>query len=246
MTNQTTPPETPSPAPPAWWEDYLEIFFAPSQVFARRKKSGFLLPLLILAVMSGALIIGLKGSFAPAMEADINRSIASLQQKNPQITAQQLEQTRGLQETMGTVAIVVMIPILALIIGLALWLFGKFVGATETLSQAMLIAAFSSFPRVVYLLAAGIQGLVLPEESLNGMSRFSLGPARFLDPDSASAISVVLASRLDLTLIWITILLAIGLKVISKIPMSKAIVAAGLVWLVGALPGVLGAMKAGG
>ena len=131
-------------------------------------------------------------------------------------------------------------------VGLTLWLFGKFVGATETLSQAMLIATFASFPRIVYLLAGGIQGLVMPEESLNGMSRLSLGPARFLDPDTASAISVVLASRFDLTLIWITVLLAIGLKVVSKIPMNKALVAAGLVWLVGALPGLLGAIRAGG
>ena len=151
-----------------------------------------------------------------------------------------------MQGTMGTIIFVAMMPILALVIGFTLWLFGKFVGATETLSQAMLIAAFASFPRIVYLLAGGIQGLVMPEESLNGMSRLSLGPARFLDPDSASALSVVLASRFDLTLIWITILLAIGLKVISKIPMSKAMVAAGLVWLVGALPGLLGAMRAGG
>jgi hypothetical protein len=239
--------QTTSPEPTAsWWEDYLEIFFAPSQVFARREKSGFLLPLVILTVLSGVLIVGLKGSFAPAFEADITRQMELVQQNNPQITAEQLEQGRAMQGTLGTIMFVAMMPILALIIGFTLWLFGKFVGATETLSQAMLIAAFASFPRIVYLLAGGIQGLVMPEESLNGMSRLSLGPARFLDPDSASALSVVLASRFDLTLIWITILLAIGLKVISKIPMSKAMVAAGLVWLVGALPGLLGAMRAGG
>ena len=242
MTDQTTSPE---PAA-SWWEDYLEIFFAPSQVFARREKSGFLLPLVILTVLSGVLIVGLKGSFAPAFEADITRQMELVQQNNPQITAEQLEQGRAMQGTMGTIMFVTMMPILALVIGFTLWLFGKFVGATETLSQAMLIAAFASLPRIVYLLAGGIQGLVMPEESLNGMSRLSLGPARFLDPDSASALSVVLASRFDLTLIWITILLAIGLKVISKIPMSKAMVAAGLVWLVGALPGLLGAMRAGG
>ncbi len=242
MNDQTTSPEPTA----SWWEDYLEIFFAPSQVFARREKSGFLLPLVILTVLSGVLIVGLKGSFAPAFEADITRQMELVQQNNPQITAEQLEQGRAMQGTMGTIMFVAMMPILALIIGFTLWLFGKFVGATETLSQAMLIAAFASFPRIVYLLAGGIQGLVMPEESLNGMSRLSLGPARFLDPDSASALSVVLASRFDLTLIWITILLAIGLKVISKIPMSKAMVAAGLVWLVGALPGLLGAMRAGG
>jgi hypothetical protein len=242
VTDQTTSPE---PAA-SWWEDYLEIFFAPSRVFARREKSGFLLPLLILTILAGVLIIGLKGSFAPAFEADITRQMEIVQQNNPQITAEQLEQGRAMQGTMGTIMFVAMMPILALIIGLTLWLFGKFVGATETLAQAMLIAAFASFPRIVFLLAGGIQGLVMPEESLNGMSRLSLGPARFLDPDTASALSVALASRFDLTLIWITVLLAIGLKVVSKIPMNKAMVAAGLVWIVGALPALFGAMRAGG
>lgn len=243
MTDQSaaTPESTAS-----WWEDYLEIFFAPSRVFARREKSGFLLPLVILTVLSAVLIVGLKSSFAPAFEADINRQMEMVQQNNPQITAEQLEQGRAIQGAMGTVMFVAMMPILALVIGLTLWLVGKFVGATETLGQAMLIAAFASFPRVVYLLAGGIQGLVLPEEALNGMNRLSLGPARFMDPDSASALSVVLATRFDLTLIWITVLLAIGLKVLSKIPMSKAMVAAGLVWLVGALPAMIGAMRAGG
>jgi hypothetical protein len=73
----------------------------------------------------------------------------------------------------------------------------------------------------------------------------SVGPARFLDPDTASAMSVALAARFDFFVLWITILLAIGLKVIGKIPMNKAMVAAILVWLVGALPALLGAIAAG-
>lgn len=240
--------ELPESAPEtsAWWEDYLEIFFAPSRVFTRREKSGFLLPLVILTLAAAVLILGLRGSYAPALEADLARQMEMVQQQNPEITAEQLETMSAFQGTLGTIMFIVMIPLLALVIGLTLWLFGKFVGATETLGQAMLIAAFASFPRLVGLLAGGIQGLVLPPESLNGMNRLSLGPARFLDPDSASALSVVLATRFDLTLIWITIILAIGLRVLSNIPLSKAMVAAGLVWLVGALPALVGAMQAGG
>jgi hypothetical protein len=77
------------------------------------------------------------------------------------------------------------------------------------------------------------------------MNRLSVGTSRFLDADVASAMSVALANRFDLTLIWITILMAIGLKVIAKIPMNKAMIAAGLVWLVGALPALIGAARAG-
>jgi hypothetical protein len=241
----TETPATSEATPTAWWEDYLEIFFAPSRVFARRENSGFLLPLIILTVLGAGLALGLKSAIQPALDADTARSMATVLEQNPELTAEQLQTAQGVQDKAVTIAFIAMFPLLALILGLMLWLMGKFVGATETLKQATLIATFASFPRLVGVLAAGIQGLVLSEDSLNGMNRLSVGPSRFLDADVASAMSVALANRFDLTLIWITILMAIGLKVIAKIPMNKAMIAAGLVWLVGALPALIGAARAG-
>lgn len=229
-----------------WWEDYLEIFFSPANVFKRRRDASFWLPLVVLTVLSAGLMLGLRGSFEPAFEADVDRQMAAVQAQNPEITAEQLEQGMEIQRTVGGIVILVMTPVVTLLIGLTLWVFGKFVGATETLGQAMLISTFAAFPRIIGLLAGGVQGLLMSPDSLNGMNRLSLGPARFLDPDTASAMTVALASRFDLFMIWITLLLAIGLKVIAEIKMSKAMVAAGLVWLVSALPALLGALRAGG
>ena len=237
-----TEPAAGQPETASWWEDYLEIFFAPSRVFARRTKAGFLLPLLILTVLGTVLAVGLKGAIEPALEADIGRRMEAVQEKNPQITAEQMDQGRALQLKIGTAAFIIMFPLLPLVVGLMLWLAGKFVGATETLKQAVLIAAFASFPRLVGVLAVGIQGLVLPVDTLDSMSRLSLGPARFLDPDTVSLVMIGLASRFDLIVIWSTLLLAIGLKVIAKLPLSKALIAAGLVWLVATLPSLASGM----
>ena len=241
----TEPAETSEATQAAWWEDYLEIFFAPSRVFARREKSGFLLPLVILTIVGAALALGLKGAIQPALDADTARGMAAAIEKNPELTQEAIQTMQAVQDKVVTIAFIAMFPLLALFIGLLLWLMGKFVGAAETLRQAVLIATFASFPRLPGVLAAGIQGLVLPEESLNGMGRLSIGPARFLDPDTASAMSIALAGRFDLFLIWITVLLAIGLKVIGKIPMNKAMVAAVLVWLIGALPALMAAIRQG-
>lgn len=238
--------EATAESPASWWEDYLEIFFAPAKVFARRQGASFWVPLLILTVVCALLVIGLKGSYAPALEADLVRGMELAQQKNPSLTAEQIEQGIAVQGKVIGVVSLVIFPILALLLGLILWGASKLVGATETLGQAMLIGAFASFPRVVGLLAGGVQGLFLPPEALNGMNRLSLGPARFLDPDTASVLTVALANRFDLSLLWITLLLAIGLKVIGKVSMSQALLAAGLVWLLGALPSVGGAMVGGG
>jgi hypothetical protein len=49
--------------------------------------------------------------------------------------------------------------------------------------------------------------------------------------------------RVDVFTIWITILLGIGLSVTGKIPRSKAMIAAALVWAIGALPAVLQALR---
>jgi hypothetical protein len=72
---------------------------------------------------------------------------------------------------------------------------------------------------------------------------FSL--ARFMNPDTSSAVAVALASRVDLFTIWITVLLAIGLYVVGKIPKQQAYIAAGIVWLLGAVPAILGALRSG-
>ena len=43
-----------------------------------------------------------------------------------------------------------------------------------------------------------------------------------------------------------TVLLAVGLHVTGKVPKGKAAIAAIIVWILGALPGLYGAMKMAG
>src|SRR5689334_15779429 len=47
----------PAAAPAAWWEDFMDIFYAPSQVYARRAGSGFGIPMLVVTVLVTALAI---------------------------------------------------------------------------------------------------------------------------------------------------------------------------------------------
>ena len=87
-----------------------------------------------------------------------------------------------------------------------------------------------------------LQGLILNPDSL---AATTFGPARFMDPESASALMLAMMMRLDLFYIWSTALIAIGAEVIGRIPRSKAILLAVLVWVVGAIPTVLGALASG-
>jgi hypothetical protein len=106
-----------------------------------------------------------------------------------------------------------------------------------------MVASYAYVPRVVEAVVNGVQGLLMDPASLNGRYRLSLGPARFFDPDVASPVLLAFLGRLDLITIWVTVLLAIGLAVTGKIPRGRAAAAAAIVWLIGAVPGVLQALR---
>jgi hypothetical protein len=98
-------------------------------------------------------------------------------------------------------------------------------------------------PRVIEAVLNGVQGLLLDPASLNGRYRVSLGLGRFFDPDVASPLLLAIVGRIDLFTIWVTVLLAIGLSVLGKIPRPRAFIAAALVWVIGALPALFQAAR---
>jgi hypothetical protein len=242
----------PITAPPAeraaMWEDFLEIFIKPAAVFERRKASGFIVPLLVLTVVFGLLFFGLKGAFQPIMQAENARAIAKVIAKNPQLTEEMRDAMTQRAASTGKFAplfAALFLPVAVLLVGLASWAAGKVVGAAVSLGAATMIATYSYFPRLLELLVGGAQALLLPEDQLVGRSSTSLGLARPLDPDTTSSMVMALALRVDVFTLWITFLIAVGLRVVGKVPMSRALAAAAIVWVLGALPGVLGALVSG-
>ena len=240
-----TAPAAPAPEQAALWEDFLEIFIKPAAVFERRKAAGFAIPLLILVILFGLLFLGLQGAFEPIMHAENARAMAKVMAKNPQITPEMLEGRGEMGAKFAPIIVTVSVPIIVLLIGLCTWAAGKMLGAVTSLGAATMIATYSYFPRLLELLVSGAQALLLPEEQLTGRASTSLGAARAFDPDTASTMLMAVLLRVDLFTLWVTFLLAVGLRVVGKLPMSKALAAAAMVWVLGALPGVLGAMFSG-
>jgi hypothetical protein len=238
------PMESPKPSKPASrWEDFIDIFYAPSAVFERRANSGFFIPMLVVTLVTGILFIVNSGVLAPIMDAEMGRAIAAMQKKNVTLTPEQIETMRTVQDKISKVAVFIFLPIGIFFTGLTLWLFGKLVGARATLSQALMVSSYAFVPKIVEGVATAVQGLLLDPARMNGRYRISLGVGRFFDPDVASPVLLAFVGRLDVFTIWITVLLAIGLSVVGRIPRSRAAIAAALVWLVGALPGVMQAVR---
>lgn len=240
-----TAPTAPAPERAALWEDFLEIFIKPSAVFERRKDAGFLVPLVVFLVLFFAIWFALKGAFQPIMDAEMTRSIAAAMAKNPGMTEEMGANMRAASEKFASVGVFIVIPMIVLLLGLTTWVAGKMVGATLSVGAAMLIATYSYFPRILELLVSGAQVLLLPEEQLTGEASVKLGVARMFDPDTTSGALMATLMRVDVFTLWITFLIAVGLHVVGKIPMNKALVGAAIVWVIGALPKVLPALLAG-
>ncbi|HET9799975.1 MAG TPA: Yip1 family protein [Gemmatimonadaceae bacterium] len=228
------------PEPASRWEDFIDIFYTPSTVFARRATSGFFLPMVIVTLAAGALFLVNSGVWSQVMEAEMTRALA---RQSRTLSPEQLERARAIGGTISKIGVLAFIPIGIFFTGLALWLVGKLFEAKETFGQALMIASYAYLPRVVEGIATSIQGLVLDPSTFTGRWKLSLGLGRFLDPDTASPVLLALLARVDVFTLWVTVLLAIGLAVVGRIPRSRAAIAGALVWVLGAVPLLLQARR---
>lgn len=237
------PPSAPPAADASLWEDFIDIFYTPSTVFARRATSGFGWPMLIVTVLVGLIFLADRGVIAPAFDADYARGAAAAMKKNSQITAQQMETARTFTWKFLTVIIAVGTPITIFFVGLMLWLVGKLFDAKQSFGASLMVASYAYVPKILGSIALGLIALVSDPETLNGMSRLTLGVGHFIDPDTASPVLVAAATRLDVFTIWVTVLLVIGLSVTGKISRSRAAWAGVIVYILGGLYPILGALR---
>jgi hypothetical protein len=239
----TEPANTPTVPQASLWEDFIDIFTSPSQVFRRRESSGFGLQLLVLTVLFAVIILGTKSLVRPVFDAEMARQGAHLMKAHPEITAEQLQKQQAIGEKLGPIFIIIAIPISAMLTGLVLWLVGKVFDSKQTATAAIMVATYAFFPKLLATVAGALIAYVSSPERLNGMTRLSVGLGAFLDPDKTSPVLLALLARVDVFTIWETVLLAIGLQVTGKVSKTNSYIAAALVWLLGALPGVLGALR---
>lgn len=246
MTDVTPPP---APAGTPIWEDFIDIFTSPSAVFERRKEDpNFVPPWLVFTVVVGVIVLLGWSTFEPVMHADTARAMEKVIASNPNLPPEMVERMRsGNMPGAGVAKYIVPVAasIVVLLVGLVTWIGGKIVGAMTTVGQAMMVAAYAYFPKIIDAVVQVVLAMTLPESMLNTAGHLKLGPSMALDPDHSSLLLGAFVTRLDLFTIWTTVLLALGLKVTGKISTQKAAIAAVAIWLIGAIFPVLGALRAG-
>jgi hypothetical protein len=235
----------PSSGKAGLWEDFVDIFYTPSSVFARRSDGRFGLALLFLVIIGTVLFFVTKNAMGTIMDNEFTRQSAAAIRKNPNITQEQMAQGRGFFEMAAPIFFAIGLTISVFGTGLVLWVVGKLFDAKESITAAIMIATYSEVPRIVQILTNAAQALIMSPEKQTSLNAVGFNLARFMNPDTASPVAIALASRVDLFTIWVTVLLVIGLHVVGKVPKEKAAIAGGITWIVGALPAVFGALRAG-
>lgn len=231
-----------TPARASLWEDFLDIFYAPREVFERRKEAGYGLVLLILTLLVTALFFASQGPLGDAYTAEFTRSMQNAGGAGQQMSAEQMAQAQRMGSIFGTIAMLIFFPLGVVVCGVALWALGKLFGFSAGVSAAILVLTYAQFPRLLQSVVALLQGLFFNPQSL---AATSVGPARFVDPETTSAVLLAQLMRLDIFYIWSTALIALGARVIGRVPTVQAAILAILVWVVGALPALLGGMFSG-
>ena len=237
-----TEPTASSAPPPAtkasFWEDLIDIYFKPADVFRRRQHTSVWPPMLFVALSVAIIFFVTYNTLQPLFDAEFSRNTAKMMEKNPQLTQEMMDRTRSFGEAVTKYGVGVIMLLTMFVVGVLTWVLGKVVGSKQTFHAALVVAAWAYMPRVLGTVIGGIQGLMMDPANLTSQLSISLSPARFYDPDTTNAVLYQFLGRLDLITIWVTVLLAIGVYVTGKISKERAFVFGLLIWIVGAIPAV--------
>lgn len=217
--------------PAARWEDYIDVYFSPAELFARRahdRAAPALLTLILLAVIAYYVLFPANGI---VMRASMPPEAAATPGADRMMT---------IMSYLGGIMVALTHVVAVLWAAILLWIIARGVELRPEFRQAFLIATYAGF---IYLLAQ-VAGSVLAMIYGDGLSierDLSFGIARFLDPQSVARVLLALLRRIDVFAIWQALVWAVGVRVVLGATRAQAAITATGVWLLAALPSIIGA-----
>lgn len=232
MTSPTAEPVVapPAPKPASLWEDFVDIFYAPSAVYERRQNQNpWPMIFMVTALMTLVTVLTFN-ALGPVIETEMRQAAAKAMAKTPQMTQDQMDlgiKWQLFARRWGGV----FFPIGVFIGALFVWIVARVVGAKETYGGAMVVVTYSSILAILQAVIIGAQALVMDVSTLTTPDQLSLSAARFADKATMSPAIYTVLKQLDLFGIWSLVVMAIGVRVTAKTTKERAI-AFGVVWWV--------------
>ena len=238
MDNETLvkPVETASEAQEkaARWEDLIDIYFSPRQLFQRRAEDKVGPPLIML------LIFGIVVYFIMTpVNAMIMRAALAADPQGAEALAA-MESMEGLGTVMqifGAIAVPIQYLISIVSGALLLWIGGKVFGIQAGFSKMLLIATYAAFVIPIWTLASGLLMYLHGEAGLDILRHGSIGLARFFGGTEAGPLQTALLAPTELFAVWRAVLWGIGVAVVCKADRGRAVGLAGVTWLLFSIVG---------
>jgi Yip1 domain len=226
----TDPPSIATPPKTAVWEDLLDIFYAPAQVFQRRRDGKYLIALVVLCLMTVAVYFLTQQMNESLQDVEMARSF-----RERGMTAEQITQAKAMASKFAGLAVYflpVFVAIGSWISGLIIMLFGNMMGGKFTFAQGTAIAVLASMPELLGRVLVGVQSLFIDTTTAAHRYSFSFNVARFI-PAGTNNWLLKLGALADPFVIWGLVLIGLGALIIGKMEKEKAAVLAIVVGLVG-------------
>jgi hypothetical protein len=220
------------------WEDYLDVFFAPADLFRRRGNDTLAAPLITVLLLSTAFYY----IMLPAQKMLLTASMP------PEAQAQMPESMLTIMPLLTGIAVPITYLVTIFIAAVLLWALARMVDRKPDFKQMMVLTTYAAFIPLLGQIAGSVAIMIHGQAGLEPMRHASFGVLRFIDPKSVPGWSLGLLARIDIFKIWQAVIWAIGFSVITQSSRAKGAIVAGAAWLLFALPGMLGggvAAKAG-
>ncbi len=208
----------------------FKAFWAPAEaMFLTAKNPRVLGTLIVLVAFS--LAVGLA-SFTRIDFGDMVRQQLEKTQRGQSMPEEQKQSVVRIYRTLAPVIVVAGALFPALLVTLAAVLyFGIFtiLGREGTFKSFYAVTALAYVPLIVRQIVAGIQLFAIPSTQIDLNDLGNLSGQLFLDPASGSKLLFALAGVVDVTSLWIMVLLCIGYKTVTRKSLGSPLRVAGVV-----------------
>jgi hypothetical protein len=224
------PEAAPAPEPASRWEDYIDVFASPAELFRRRADDRLAPPLVTLLLLAVVFYFIMLPANSMMMRASVG--------DNPDAAAV-MERFGTLFQILGSIFVPLTYLFMLGVAAALLLVIGRIAGIRTEFSRMMLIVTYAGFVYLLAQLAGGVAVMLQGEGGLDVVRHMSFGPLRFIGSTDMDPVATALLRRFELFTIWQTVLWGIGIAVIYRVDRARAFAAAFAAWALLALPAVL-------
>jgi hypothetical protein len=212
------------------WEDLIDVYFSPAELYARRAGESWVKPFLLLCAISIVLYYVFLPVNALIWEASM------IANAPPEADLEKMRQGAAMMKYFGGIMVPIGYGMMIAGTALVMKLVSSVMEPGATWRQSFLIATYAAFVVIPQQILGALLIYIKSGSGTIEMKDASFGVLRFVeDPDK---VLTAILGRFDIFPIWTAILCAVGLIVVVGMPRGKAFATAAITWLAIALPGL--------